>query len=454
MKKLIPLTCVGIALLTSASLLRSKPVLSQTALAQGKTVNVVSDYKADNTGKTYATANIQNAIDACKPGDTLLIPPGKYLLNDGLNLKSDMTVMLSKDALLQANTDAVWLHNRSHILAGKGVHNVTIEGGGAIDGGGLVYQRNKGVQPGRGIQFEDSSNLTVRNLTVRNMPTFEVDFQRSENLTIDSLTIRGRGFDNLLGSSDGLDIEGCVHVRVSNCNIEVGDDALCLKTGTANFPCHDIRIRDCVLASTCNGFKIGTNTLADVYDVVVENVVVNKHSNPGKGNPVPTGDCIAAIAIESNDHHRVHDITCRNFTINSCYNPIFIELQNRQSKEKGEMGNLDNILIENVNCLKSVSQPVIFNWQPGEPNKIKNVTLSNVTIHNYGTAAGAALTPMSGDYPDANHNGIANGYGIWARGVDGLTLKNCQFTDDGGSKREKFVFDPSVQNVDTSAIDK
>ena len=426
-------------------------LLVQTPLLWSKTLNAVRDYGADNTGAAYATDNIQKAINACHPGDGLLIPPGKYLLNNGLTLKSDMTLDLANGALLQANTDGVWLNNRSHILHGKGVHNVTIEGGGAIDGGGLVYQRNKGIQPGRGIQFEDSSNITLRNLKVSNIPTFGVDFQKSENLTLDSLTIRGQGFHNVLGSSDGLDIEGCVHVKIANCNIEVGDDALCLKTSNRGFPCHDIRIRDCTLATTCNGFKIGTNTLSDVYDVVAENIIVNKHSNPGKGNPVPSNDCIAAICLESNDHCSTRDIICRNFKINSCYCPIFIELQNRQSKDKGDIGALDNILIENVNCLRSI-QPIIYNWQPGQPHKITHVTLSNITVHNYGKEAGQDLKPMTGGYPDANKIGMANAYGIWARGVNGLTLKSLNFYDRGGCKRQKTVFDTSVENVDTSAI--
>ena len=75
------------------------------------------------------------------------------------------------------------------------------------------------------------------------------------------------------------------------------------------------------------------------------------------------------------------------------------------------------------------------------------MTLSNVTVHNYGTDTGADLKPMNGGYPDANHSGIANAYGIWARGLDGLTLKNCRFSDDGGSRRKQFVFDPTVRNV-------
>jgi polygalacturonase len=455
-KNLIGLICAGSILLSQTSLLRSSPVLPQTALAPGKTLNVVSGYGADNTGAAYATANIQNAIDACNPGDTLLIPPGKYLMNNGLTLKSDMTVVLAPNALVQANTSNIWLKNGSPLFFANNLKNVTITGGGTIDGGGLVYPRGRYSlpRPGNGIKFNNCTDMTIRNVTVRNIPTFAVDYNNSSRITADAVTIRGRGFFNLKGSADGMDIEGCSQVTVTNCNIEVGDDGLCIKSNDIEHPCHDITTRHCTLASTCNAFKIGTNTSGEVYNILADGIVVNKHSNPGSGNPVPSGDCIAAIALESNDHNRVHDVICRNFTINSCYCPIYLELQNRQSERPGTIGQLDNIVIENVNCLKSVCQPVIFNWQNDGTNKIKNVTLRNVTVHNYGTETGADLTPMKGSYPDANHNGIANAYGIWARGVDGLKLQNCHFFDDGASNRKEFVYDSSVQNVTTSANGK
>jgi polygalacturonase len=419
----------------------------------GKTVNVVADYGADGTGKAYATTNIQNAIDACQTGDTLLIPPGTYLLDNGITLKSGITMIISEDAVLRANTNGDWKNNRSPIVYGKGLDHVTVIGGGKIDGGGLVYTRHTGVEPGRGIRFLQCTNLTVKDVTVSNIPNFAVDFENCANLEIDSMTIRGRGFDNLHGSADGMDIEGCANAVITNCNIEVGDDALCLKTTVAAYPCHNIRIRNCTLASTCNGFKIGTGTVGDVYDVDAEDVIINKHSNPGTGTPVPSGDCIAAIAIESNDHHSTHDVTCRNFAINSCYCPIFIELQNRQSYEPGLIGTLDKVLIENVNCLKAL-QPIILNWQEGAANRITNVTLRNVTVHDFGTDTGSSLKPMTGGYPDANKNGVANAYGIWARGVDGLKLQNVKLYDDGNSKRQEFFFGPSTKNIDSSAINK
>jgi len=434
-------------------------LLLQVSMAFAKTRNVVADYGADNTGATYATLNIQKAIDACEPGDVLLFPDGKYLLDNGLNLKSDMTVILSKGALLQANILNVWIKNRSHIVNGENVKNVTIMGGGTVDGGGLLYPRGDYnlPRPGRGIRFAGSSNITVKNVNVSNIPNFAVDFVNSKDLIISDLKIRGRGFFNLHGSADGLDIEGCSNVSIANCDIEVGDDALCIKTSTEDptHPCNNIRIKKCVLASTCNAFKIGTGTLADIYDIVAEDVIINKHSNPGVGNPVPTGDCISAIAIESNDRHKIHDVICRNFTINSCYNPIYFDLQNRKDKNPPDvMGQLDNILLENINCIKSVSQPIIFNWQCDGANKMKDITFKNVTIHNFGTEAGKILTCMDGNYPDANKNGIANSYGIWARGLDGLKLINCKFYDDGNSKREKFVWDSSVQNVNANASGK
>ena len=56
-------------------------LLWKSTFLMAKTLNVVTDYGADSTGATYATTNIQNAIDACQSGDTLLIPAG-YLSDE------------------------------------------------------------------------------------------------------------------------------------------------------------------------------------------------------------------------------------------------------------------------------------------------------------------------------------------------------------------------------------
>lgn len=436
MKKILFLTCL--ALLCNVSALWSA------------TRNVVTGYGADNTGATYATVNIQNAINACQPGDILFFPDGTYLMDSGLTLKSnDLTVIISPGALIRANTNYVWRENGSDLFYGENLRNIEITGGGIIDGGGLVYERSTRPydKPGRGIELIGCTNVNIHHLTVRNIPNFAVNIERCTLVIADNLLIRGRPFDNFHGSADGLDIQSCYDVTITNCDIEVGDDALCLKV-KPEAPLHKVRIKNCILASSCNALKLGTDTKNEAYDIIAENIIINKHSNPAASgqDPVSTGDCISAITIQSNDNTNVHDITVRNVTINSCYNPIYLELQNRGNNNPF-LGKLSNILIENVNCKRSTTQPVVFNYDCDYPTKMEDITLRNITVHNYSSNAGVNITCMSGNYPEVNNNGIARAYGIWARGVDGLDVVNCDFINDGGSTRPRTYYENTVSDV-------
>jgi hypothetical protein len=187
---------------------------------------------------------------------------------------------------------------------------------------------------------------------------------------------------------------------------------------------------------------LGTDTKNEAYDIIAENIIINKHSAPAASgeDPISTGDCISAITIQSNDNTNVHDITVRNVTINSCYNPIYLELQNRGNKNPF-LGKLSNILIENVNCKKSTIQPVVFNYDCDYPTKMEDVTLNNITVYNYSSNAGVNQTCMSGNYPEVNNNGIAAAYGIWARGIDGLDINSCDFINTGNSSRPRTYFE-------------
>lgn len=433
MKKIFFLT--SIAFLCNASVLWSA------------TRNVVTDYGADNTGAGYATVNIQNAINACQPGDVLFFPDGTYLMDSGLTLKSnDLTIIISPGALIKANTNYIWRENGSDLFFGENLKNIEITGGGIIDGGGLVYERSTRPydKPGRGIELIGCTNVNIHHLTVRNIPNFAINIERCTLVIADNLLIRGRPFDNFHGSADGLDIQSCYDVTITNCDIEVGDDALCLKV-KPEAPLHKVRIKNCILASSCNAFKIGTDTKNDVYDIIAENVIINKHSAPAASgqDPISTGDCISAITVQSNDNTNVHDVTIRNFTINSCYNPIYLELQNRGNKSPFN-GKLSNILIENINCKKATIQPVVINYDCDETTKIEDVTLNNITVYNYSSNAGVIPTCMNGNYPEVKNNGIANAYGIWARGIDGLDINSCDFINTGNSSRTRTYFESST----------
>lgn len=86
-------------------------------------------------------------------------------------------------------------------------------------------------------------------------------------------------------------------------------------------------------------------------------------------------------------------------------------------------------------------------WKKNRSHIVNGENVRNVTIMVGGTVDGGGLFYPRGDYNLARP-------GIWARGLDGLKLINCKFYDDGGSRREKFLFDTSVQHVDTKAMGK
>ena len=60
---------------------------------------------------------------------------------------------------------------------------------------------------------------------------------------------------------------------------------------------------------------------------------------------------------------------------------------------------------------------------------------------------------MTGGYPDANKNGVANAYGILGARRGRFEADMLEFLRPGRKQTKRAVFDPAVQDVDTSAID-
>ena len=147
--------------------------------------------------------------------------------------------------------------------------------------------------------------------------------------------------------------------------------AFCLKSDLRHTPANqhpvmsDITVRDCVVASTCNATKIGTETVGDIENVLFEHITVRKHSDTAGKNPIPSGVCIAAISLQSNDGAKVRNITCRDYTIEDCYAPVFVQLQHRTSHRPCSLGSLGDITIERIVCKRSLAASQINVCQDG-----------------------------------------------------------------------------------------
>src|SRR5262249_53437225 len=106
--------------------------------------------------------------------------------------------------------------------------NVSIEGQGTIDGQGKSFPAQGDRQRNRPkmIRLLDSSRIRVRDITLLNPASWTTEWRYCTDISVDSITISSRANSN----GDGLDFDGCTHVRVANSSFDTSDDSICLQT--------------------------------------------------------------------------------------------------------------------------------------------------------------------------------------------------------------------------------
>ncbi|HKJ69806.1 MAG TPA: glycosyl hydrolase family 28 protein, partial [bacterium] len=228
----------------------------------------VQEFGAIADGKVKDTEAVQQAIDACydEGGGTVYFPPGTYLTGS-IHLRSNVALYLDHGALLRASTDDADFdpyeelefendadHETSYFhyahIRGEDIENVAILGTGTIDG-------NRTSRGGpKSMALKRCKHVTIQDITILNAPNYAISMLGTDYVNIDGVNIFN-------GYSDGIDPDGCKHVRIANCQIETYDDAIVPK---ASFSLGERRavehltVTNCMLATNCNGFKLGTES--------------------------------------------------------------------------------------------------------------------------------------------------------------------------------------------------
>ncbi len=250
---------------------------STSAHAAPKTL-LVNDYGAKGDGTTLDTAAIQKAIDTAAPKhETVSLKPGTYLTG-ALFLKSGVTLDIPEGVTLTGSQDIKDFPDLPTRIAGiemtwpaalinvRDQHDVTITGKGTIDENGAVWWKvyrdpSRSTSP-KGLRwasdydakrvrlllFQNSYNVHLGGgITLKRSGFWTVQILYSHDVTLDGVIIRnnegGRG-----PSTDGIDIDSSHDVEVSHADIDVNDDALCLKAGRdsdglrVNRPTYNVKI--------------------------------------------------------------------------------------------------------------------------------------------------------------------------------------------------------------------
>lgn len=466
---------------------RTKPASGRSAAAAKSSPTFafnVRVFGATGDGKTLDTAAINKTIDAAASngGGTVFFPAGSYV-SVSIHLKSNVALYLDQGAtIVAAETgpgaqydppepnpwdqyqDFGHSHWHNSLIWGENLENIAILGPGKIWGKGLVRsggasrtaEQNKtvstvpatgpfgypnprdAVEPGWGnksIALKLCRNVILKDFTIFHGGHFAILATGVDNLTIDNLKIDT--------NRDGIDIDACRNVRISNCTVNSPfDDGICPKS---SYALGFARATENVTITNCqvSGYDEGTlldGTYKREYSRYSHNsptgrIKFGTESNGGFKN-ITISNCVfdysRGFALEAVDGALLEDVTISNITMRDITNaPIFIRLGNRARgpKETTTVGKLRRVMISNIVVYNADPKYAsIISGIPGHP--IEDLRLSNIRIYYQGggTKEQAALQPpeMEAVYPEPVMFGEIPAYGFFVRHVNGLKMDNVE----------------------------
>jgi len=338
------LTLLRASTLLAAALLAFMPHAHAAVLAKAAAKTVfANDFGAKGDGTTLDTAAIQRAIDTAAPlGETVSFKPGTYLTG-AIFLYSGVTFDVPEGVTLTGSQHIEDFPERATRIAGiemswpaaliniRDAHDVTLTGKGIIDGNGSIWWKlykdlRAGYEP-KGLRWasdydakrvrlslvQNSSNVRIGGgLTLKRSGFWTLQILYSHDVTVDGVTIRNNE-DGKGPSTDGIDIDSSRLIDVSHADIEVNDDALCLKAGRdsdglrVNRPTEEIKIHDSVIRNGAAAVTFGSETSGGFHNIEVWNLTAHGNGGTSVGNGILFKS--AHTRGGSATDIRIHDLT-------------------------------------------------------------------------------------------------------------------------------------------------
>lgn len=160
------------------------------------------------------------------------------------------------------------------------------------------------------VRLYRCDHILIENVTLQNSPAWNLHPCFCQHITIRNAAIRNPYYAQ---NGDGLDLESCQYAEITGTTFDVGDDAICMKSGKGEkarqikVPTENVRINNCTVYHGHGGFVVGSEMSRGVRNVEVKNctfigtdVGIRFKSAIGRGGVVEdiTLDGIQMIDIE------------------------------------------------------------------------------------------------------------------------------------------------------------
>ncbi|WP_299555880.1 glycoside hydrolase family 28 protein [Seonamhaeicola sp.] len=441
----------------------------------------IKDYGAKVDGKTINTEAIQEAIDACSKagGGTVLISEGSYLSGTIL-LKDNVDLKIEEGATLLASLnpndfppvepfiDATGQFRGQCLVGVIDAKNVSITGKGTIDGQGKMFApkvlkeriKKLGIklkEPDLSGLLTDTNQYVSKTVKTNNRP-FLVRVVRSKNIKLTDINLRQPAawtlhffqthhfevdgisiYSHANKNNDAIDIDSSTHGVIKNCTLDSGDDAICFKS-TSPEPTTNVEVYDCKLSSHWGAIKFGTESMGDFRDIVVRDCFI--HDTKGGG-----------IKVLSADGAKVENILIEDIKMENVEMPIFIRLCERRlvyrNAKRKPTGSINNVTIRNIEAKvsdrDSLRMPVSTGFYfSGTPDHLLGkINIENVKVDLPGGAtsedAKRVVPENITEYPEFTKLGPTPAYGLFARHIKNLSIKDVSFSLRDEDAREEIV---------------
>ena len=409
------------------------------------------------------TRLLQEHIDhvAAEGGGEVRVKPGTWEIVT-LELKSGVALHLETNSVLKACPDltqypatTVQDANKDrqpfHLLLAEEADHIGITGDGVIDGNGnafwyessktLVEQgvdleaycdekdlppvyrnanhpwyREHAQRISPMLELKNCRHIRLRGVTFANSPGWTVHCHDCDDLQIQGITIA----NCLYGpNTDGLDLNGCQGVRISDCDLTCGDDAIILKSMADARPCERISVTNCLISTNCAALGLGAEVVHAIRNVAFSNCVIRQ--------------ALRAFQIEMWDAGTIENVVVSNIT-GVCHTEIPLQRAiyvniGKHRRDDDTWGVCRNIQFSNI-VLETRGRSLIT---APEGARIEDVVLRDVHLLFDAVENAAVTVPKYPSSQMCNHCPEARvaPAAVVAQNVDRLQLHNVITTWPG-----------------------